>query len=313
MKNKRKSGGKMEDLKTNKFEIKKILDDGKIKYLKKVDYDMNIFYTKLAENIYKQIGFDCAKCEICIEGKDKCIVIEDTIKDNEICFGKDITNNTELSLIKEDLKEFLLKKHINKKDINNLWNDFLKVILPDIYTLNSNRGNDDWSVLINKKSVELSPDFNYFYTFSQNTSAMKGLAEAIENKNITNRMIQKYNIQKYTKYLNQNLVNIGLQIGEGKTFAVNMETNINKYDIVETAMYIRKELGEKEYKSIERKIDLKKAMPKIKNDDYEIYCLLAKLHICSVKNRLLSIENLENKTNKREELKKKYEFFNKHE
>ena len=303
----------MEDLKINRLLIKKISDEGEVRYSKKLDYDMNIFYTKLAENIYKQIGVNCVKSEIYIEGKEKCIITEDIKKDNEIYFGKDITFNTELSLIKEDLKDFLLKKEIDEKNINDIWNEFLIMILADIYTLNSNRSDNDWSILINKKNAKLAPNFSYNYTFSQNTFAMQCIAEAIENKNITNKMIQKYNIQKYTKNINENVSNVGLQIGEGKTFIVDTEMKKIKYDVVETAMYIRKELGEKEYKSIERKIDLKKAMPKIKNEEYEIYCLLAKLHICSVKNRLLSIENLENKTNKREELKKKYELFNKHE
>lgn len=171
--------------------------------------------------------------------------------------------------------------------MQNVWNDFLKMILADIHTCNPDRHGENWGVLIKDNTAELAPNFDYDYTFSQNEYAMKGIAEAVENKDtsISNKIMQKYNVKKFTGFLKNTIEHIGLQIGQGRRFLVDMETE--KYSFNETSKYIQKELGEKEYSSLVSKVDIQKALPQPENKDNEIYSLLAQLHDCSVRNKIV--------------------------
>lgn len=161
------------------------------------------------------------------------------------------------------------------------------MILADIHTSNPDRHGDNWGVLIKDNIAEIAPNFDYDYTFSQNEYAMKGIAEAIENKNnnITNKIMQKYNVNRFTGYLKNTIEHIGLEIGHGKRFLVDMEKE--KYGFKETSQYIQKELGEKEYLELVNKVDIQKALPNLENKDNEIYSILAKLHNCSVRNKIV--------------------------
>ncbi|MDF2865357.1 MAG: hypothetical protein K0R72_166 [Clostridia bacterium] len=90
--------------------VQKVSENGEIKYWKKAKYNMNIYYTKLAENVYEQMGISYAKNTICQEGANRYLVTEDIQKDKELYLGKSITNSRELSSIREDLKQFLTDK-----------------------------------------------------------------------------------------------------------------------------------------------------------------------------------------------------------
>lgn len=288
----------MEAIKMNKTFIKKVDSKGRINYYKKIEYYMNIYYTKLSQNIYKQLGIDVLKNKYYIEGKDKYIITEDKNIYENIFLGSDITSNLELSKIKIDLKNFLFKNGIEEENSVYIWKEFLKMNLADIYTLNSNKNNSDWGILILNNKAKLIYCFDYDNTFFQNNYAMIGIAEAIENKNITNKIIQKYNIRKYKNVLSNTIEHIGFEIGEGKRFVLNKDLNIKKHSIKETIKYIIKELGNKEYKELERKINIQKALPIIDDEfenkkEFEFYGLLAKLHICVIKAKLLNICFLE--------------------
>ncbi len=288
----------MEAIKIDKPVVKKVGNDGKINYYKKVDYYMNIYYTKLSQNIYKQLGIDLLKNKTYIDGKDKYIITEKKNMYNEIYLGSDITSNLELSKIKIDLKDFLLKNSIDEENISYIWKEFLKMNLADIYTLNTNKNNSDWGILILDNKAKLIYCFDYDNTFFQNAYPMIGISEAIENKNITNKMVQKYNIRKYKNILSDVVEHIGFDIGEGRRFVLNKDLNIKKYSIKETIKYIMQELGNKEYKELERKINIQKALPIIDDEfenkqELEFYGLLAKLHICVIKAKLLNICFLE--------------------
>jgi ABC-type sulfate transport system substrate-binding protein len=167
------------------------------------------------------------------------------------------------------------------------------MILADIQTSNPDRHGQNWGVLIKDNVAQLAPNFDYDYTFSQNEYAMKGIAEAVENKdnNITNKIMQKYNVKKFTGFLKNTIDHIGLQIGQGNRFFVDMDTQ--KYSFKETARYIKKELGEKEYQEIIGRVDIQKALPQPNNKDNEIYSLLAQLHSASVRNRITEIDEME--------------------
>lgn len=288
----------MEAIKIDKPVVKKVGNDGKINYYKKVDYYMNIYYTKLSQNIYKQLGIDLLKNKTYIDGKDKYIITEEKNMYNEIYLGSAITSNLELSKIKIDLKDFLLKNGVDEENVIYIWKEFLKMNLADIYTLNTNKNNSDWGILILNNKAKLIYCFDYDNTFFQNAYPMIGIAEAIENKNITNKMVQKYNIRKYKNILSDVVEHIGFDIGEGRRFVLNKDLNIKKYSIKETIKYIMQELGNKEYKELERKINIQKALPIIDDEfenkqEFEFYGLLAKLHICVIKAKLLNICFLE--------------------
>ncbi|MDD2376682.1 MAG: hypothetical protein PHD15_04705 [Clostridia bacterium] len=158
----------------------------------------------------------------------------------------------------------------------------------DIYTSNPDRHGQNWGIVIKDNIAELLPNFDYDLTFSQNEYAMKGIAESIENKdkNMVEKVIQKYNVKRFTQYLKNTVENIGLEIGEGGRFFVDMDTQ--KYSIKETSKYIQKELGEKEYADLISKVDMSVALPKIENKDCEIYSLLAQLHNVSVRDKIVS-------------------------
>ncbi len=167
------------------------------------------------------------------------------------------------------------------------------MILADIQTSNPDRHGQNWGVLIKDNVAKLAPNFDYDYTFSQNEYAMKGIAEAVENKdnNITNKIMQKYNVKKFTGFLKNTIDHIGLQIGQGNRFLVDMNTQ--KYSFKETSRYISKELGEKEYQEIIGRVDIQKALPQPNNKDNEIYSLLAQLHSASVRDRITEIDERE--------------------
>lgn len=100
----------MKETRVSENVVQKISEDGAIKYWKKAKYNMNIYYTKLAENIYEQMGVTYAKNSICHEGSSRYLVTEDIQKDKELYLGKNISSSRELSTIKEDLKTFLTSK-----------------------------------------------------------------------------------------------------------------------------------------------------------------------------------------------------------
>jgi len=115
---------------------------------------------------------------------------------------------------------------------------------------------------------------------------MKGIAEAVENKDkkLGQKIMEKYNVKRFTGYLKNTVYNIGLEIGEGEKFLV--DTDLQKYGFKETSKYIQKDLGDKEYEELINKVDIDKALPKQINKDYEIYSLLAKLHNCSTREKI---------------------------
>lgn len=100
----------MKETRINENVVQKISEGGEIKYWKKAKYNMNIYYTKLAENIYEQMGVKYAKNSICHTGISRYLVTEDIKKDSELYLGKSISNSRELSVIKEDLNTFLTDK-----------------------------------------------------------------------------------------------------------------------------------------------------------------------------------------------------------
>lgn len=162
--------------------------------------------------------------------------------------------------------------------------------MADIYTSNPDRHGKNWGVLIKDNIAELAPNFDYDLAFSQNTNTMIGIAEAIENKdqNLGQKIMGKYNVKRFTGYLKSTVYNIGLEIGEGERYSVDMDMQTHKYTFKETSKYIQKELGEKEYLNLIFKVDFQKALPKVENKDYEIYSLLAQLHNVSVKDKTVS-------------------------
>jgi mRNA-degrading endonuclease YafQ of YafQ-DinJ toxin-antitoxin module len=160
------------------------------------------------------------------------------------------------------------------------------MIVADIHTSNPDRHGKNWGVLIKDNIAELAPNFDYDLAFSQNEYAMKGIAEAIENKDkkLGQKIMEKYNVKRFTGYLKNTVYNIGLEIGEGEKFQV--DTDLYKYSFKDTSKYIKKELGEKEYEELINKVDIDKALPKQINKDHEIYSLLAKLHNCSTREKI---------------------------
>lgn len=166
------------------------------------------------------------------------------------------------------------------------------MILADIHTSNPDRHDKNWGILIKDNIASLAPNFDYDYTFSQNEYAMQGVAEAVENKDksIISKVKQKYNVKRFTEYLKTTTRNIGLEMGEGRQIFVDID--VKKYGFKETAEYIKKELGTKEYTELINKVDIHKALPKIENKDYEIYELLAKLHSFSVKEKIMDQNEL---------------------
>ena len=103
-------GAKMKETRINANVTKKVYEDNKIEYWKKIKYDMNYYYTKLSENIYDQLGVKHEKTERKIDGNNTYLVTEDIQKDSELYLGNDITRNKQLSIVKEDLKAFLANK-----------------------------------------------------------------------------------------------------------------------------------------------------------------------------------------------------------
>lgn len=170
------------------------------------------------------------------------------------------------------------------------------MIFADINTANSDRHGKNWGVLIKGNNAEIAPNFDYDMTFSQNQYAMKGIAESIETKNkkMIQRIIGKYNVKRFTQYLKETIGHTGLELGEGqRRFLV--DTEIEKYNFKDTSKYIRSELGEEEYSKLLSKVNIENALPKMQDKDYEIYSLIAKLHHCNAKNKIVSptIDNQE--------------------
>ena len=167
------------------------------------------------------------------------------------------------------------------------------MILADIHTSNPDRHDKNWGVIIKDNIAQLTPNFDYDYTFSQNEYAMQGLAEAVENKDksVLRKVKQKYNIKRFTEYLKTTTQNIGLETGEGRQIFVDID--VKKYSFKETAKYIEKELGEKEYAELVSKVDIQEALPQVENKDYEIYSLLAKLHSYSAKEKITNPKDIE--------------------
>lgn len=276
----------MIETKINSNVTKRVSDDGKINYWKKIKYNMNWYYTKLSENVYEQMGLKHVKNEKRIESRNMYLVTEDIQQDSEMHFGNSITQNNQLSLIKEDLKSFLTNKGITEENIHGVWDDFLKMVLADICTSNPDRHGQNWAVLIKDNVANLAPNFDYDYTFSQNEYAMKEIANAVENKEktVVNRITQKYNVNKFTGYLKNTIEHIGLEIGEGRKFLIDMTTE--KYSFKETSKYIQKELGQKEYSNLLNKVNIQEASPKTDNKDYEVYSLLAQMHNVSIREKI---------------------------
>lgn len=100
----------MKETRINANVTKKVFEDNKVQYWKKIKYEMNYYYTKLSENIYDQLGVKHAKTDRKYEGNNMYLVTEDIQKDNELYLGSDITRNKQLSIVKEDLKAFLTTK-----------------------------------------------------------------------------------------------------------------------------------------------------------------------------------------------------------
>lgn len=166
------------------------------------------------------------------------------------------------------------------------------MIVADIHTSNPDRHDKNWGVIIKDNIASLAPNFDYDYTFSQNEYAMQGIAEAIENKNksIINKVKQKYNVKRFTEYLKNTTQNIGLEMGEGRKICVDID--VTKYTFKETAEYIKRQLGEKEYTALINKVDIQKALPQIENKDHEIYSLLAKLHNCNLRDKIINLNKI---------------------
>ncbi|MDD2376683.1 MAG: hypothetical protein PHD15_04710 [Clostridia bacterium] len=99
----------------NRNVVKKVSENGDIKYWKKVKYTMNWYYTKLSENIYEQLGAKHVKNEKNYEGSNMYLVTEDVQKDKELYLGDSISSETQLSLIKSDLIKFLTSKRDNRR------------------------------------------------------------------------------------------------------------------------------------------------------------------------------------------------------
>lgn len=278
----------MEEVKINRNVTKKISDNGEVKFYKKIKYDMNWYYTKLSENIYKQMGLKCSETDFVQEEDNKYIVTNDIQKDKEMFLGNSITQNRKLSQIQEDIRKFLFDKNIDEDNINEVCTDFLKMTLADIQTANPDRHGGNWCILLKDNKAELGPNFDYDYTFSQNEYAMKGIAEAVENedKSIISTLKKKYNINKFTGYLNETVNHIGLELGEGETFLVDSDTE--KFDFKNTAKYIRNQLGEKEYLDLINKVNIDEALPVATNKDYEVYGLIGKLHSCNIREKIIN-------------------------
>lgn len=103
----------MKETRINANVTKKVYEDNKIEYWKKIKYDMNYYYTKLSENIYDQLGVKHVKTEKKSDGKNMYLVTEDIQKDSQFYLGQDITKSIQLSTVKEDLKAFLTAKRNN--------------------------------------------------------------------------------------------------------------------------------------------------------------------------------------------------------
>lgn len=97
----------MGEVRINRNVVKKVSETGDITYWKNIKYNMNMYYTQLSENIYEQLGAKHVKNEVCYIDNDMYLVTEDIQGDKELYLGNSISNNTQLSLIKEDLKYFL--------------------------------------------------------------------------------------------------------------------------------------------------------------------------------------------------------------
>ena len=279
----------MKEIRINKNVVKRISENGDINFFKKIDYDMNVYYTKLSENIFDQMGVKYSKSTEYQEGSNRYLVTKDIQEDKELFLGKDITDNTELALIKNDFRNFLENKQINNENIKELWDDFLKMILADIYTSNPDRHGKNWGILIKDNIAQIAPNFDFDYTFSQNEYAMKNIAQAVENKEnkVANKVMKNYNIKKFTKYLKYTIDHVGLHIGSGKKFLVDMDSGLEKYSFKETSKYIQKELGPKEYKELINKVNIKDALP-ANTKENEIFSLLARMHSKSINEKILN-------------------------
>jgi hypothetical protein len=100
----------MNETRINRNVVKKVSENGDIKYWKKIKYNMNYYYTKLSENICEQLGVEHTKSEKHREGKDMYLVTDDIKKDKDMYLGNEITRNNQLSKIKPDLEAFLESK-----------------------------------------------------------------------------------------------------------------------------------------------------------------------------------------------------------